>query len=334
MLESFEYDKFKDKLDKARNIVILPHTSPDGDALGSSFALCLILRKIFKDKNINVLSPDNVEDYLVWMMSFMDNVYIWGNDVSERLLRNADLLIHLDHNDIKRLRHEDLISLTRGKQNIVIDHHLGKVFNADVLFCNPDASSTCEVVFYIIDNCSWSGYIDKNIATMILTGIITDTGRFLYECNGNTFYVVSRLIGCHADMNCINDSLNYHKPLNRVRLHSFLIDKRMEIYGDIGLAVISVTKEDLNAYHSIKGDTEGLVNTPLEIEGVSISCMLREDNDFIKLSLRSIGDFSVNDIAQHFGGGGHLNAAGGEFFGNMTDAKNKLIEVIKNKLMI
>lgn len=332
MARIFEYDKFKDLLGKSENIVILPHTSPDGDALGSSFALCLILRKIFNGKNIVVLSPDNIENYLAWTIPFMEDLVVWKDSDADKYLKKSDLLIHLDHNDINRLRHKELIDLTRGKPSVVIDHHLGDIFPSDVLFSDSEASSTCEIVFDIIENCNWSQYIDRNIATMILMGIITDTGRFLYGCGSNTFYTVSKLVSYGADMEYINDSLNYHKPMNRVKLHSFLIDKKMEIHSDLKLAVISVTKDDLSAYSSTKGDTEGLVNTPLEIDDIVVSCMLREDGEFIKLSLRSIGDYSVNDIAEKFGGGGHLNAAGGEFFGNMDDAKNKLIEVIKNKL--
>lgn len=327
----FEYGKFKDLLNRFEKIVILPHTSPDGDALGSCFALCLILRKIFKDKEINVVSPDPIENYLLWTKEFMKDVVVWGSARSLELVGDADLFIHLDHNERSRLRHKDFIDALSGRPSVVIDHHLGGVFDSDVAFSNSGASSTCEIVFDIIKGCDWLPFIDSDISTMVLTGIITDTGRFLYGCNSDTFGIVSQLVSLGADMRYINDQLNYHQAENRIRLQSFIINDRMDIYRDLNLAIITITKEDLQRFSSSKGDTEGVVNVPLEIDGINISCMLREDADFIKLSFRSIGDYSVNDVAKKFGGGGHLNAAGGEFFGNMTDAKNKLIEVIKTK---
>lgn len=322
-------------LEVSSNIVILPHTSPDGDALGASIGLCRILRNIYSDKNISIVSPDKIENYLSWMTELGDVVVWEDKNSNDYYVNEADLFIHLDHNSIDRLKNPSLISAVRSNQarSIMIDHHLYPSKDFSITISRPDISSTCELIYKLIVAMNWNKYLDNKAATSILTGIITDTGRFLYNCpSPSVFYATSYLLEKGADIEYINDRLNYHSPMNRIKLHGYAVNKKMEIHENISAAIISLSIDEMKKYSATKGDTEGLANLPLEIEGVNCSVLMREDIDYIKLSFRSTGNFPVNKIAEQFSGGGHMNAAGGEFYGSMEEAKKKYIEIVKGML--
>ena len=211
-----------------------------------------------------------------------------------------------------------------GARRILIDHHLDPEEGCSPCFSYPEASATCELIYLLTQALGWAEHITAETATLLLVGIITDTGRFMYShLSPELFETTSALLALGADYPLIIDRLSYHNPEAQIRLQGYVLDQRMELYPELGAACLTLTQEELQRFGATKGDTEGLVNIPLSIEGIHCSCFIREDKTQIKLSFRSTGDFPVNELASlAFGGGGHLNAAGAEYQGNIEDAKN------------
>lgn len=310
-----------------RNIIILPHTAPDGDALGSTLAWAKVLQTVHPEATIRVLSPDRIENYLSWL-PLLDELLIYPDAEEEciRAISTADLIFHLDHNQPSRLRYTPLIEATEQSKapHILIDHHLDPDPTFTLNFSYPEASATCELVHALILSLGWEQYITSEVATLLLTGIITDTGRFMYShLSPELFTTTSDLLARGADYLHIIDRLTYHNPEIQVRLQGYVLDQKLELYPDLRAACIILTQEELQRFGASKGDTEGLVNIPLTIEGIDCCCFIREDKTQVKLSFRSTGTFPVNQLASAgFGGGGHLNAAGAEHQGSIQEAKN------------
>ncbi len=305
-------------LERGRRIVLLPHTAPDGDALGSVLGLLGVLRSAYPEADIRAVSPDAVERYLQWMPC-TDQLVVWSSTSNEALdlIASADVLIHLDHNEVTRLRHSGLVEAVKTSRatRIMIDHHLNPEEGFHLVLSRPGVSSTSELVYALAKRMGWTKYLISELATLLLTGIVTDTGRLMYGCfYPEIFAHFSELIAHGADYPYIIDSLSYHGTMSQLRLQGYALYERMEIYPELRTAVISLSAEEMQTLGVSKGDTEGLVNLPLSVEGIEASCFIREDGDQIKLSFRSIGDLAVNEVARRaFGGGGHLNAAGGEY---------------------
>lgn len=332
MSEIISYDRglcneLERLISEAKDILILPHTGPDGDALGSTMALALGIEQRFRDKRVHLLSPTPVESYLAWMLPF-HKVAIWQGAEMLSDYAEVDLIGHLDHNTLGRLRHEPLKEFvqTSGIKRFLIDHHLFPETNVDLMFSLPEASSTCEMLYWLLKEMNWE--ITPAMASCLLTGIITDTGRYLYSCSSpSTFTATSELLALGADLAYINDRLNYHAPISFLKIQSYALLNKLKIDHDRGCGIITLRLEELDRYGASPGETEGLVNSPLNIEGIQVSCFLRETPHFIKVSLRSMGDFPVNEVARlGFGGGGHLNAAGAEFYGTMEAAERKFLD--------
>lgn len=314
-------------LDEATNILILPHTAPDGDALGSTLGLMQILRHRYPNKQIHVISPDPVERYLSWL-PLVDELCQWQTQQDEalELIGQADLVLHLDHNRTSRLRYAELIAALEANTSpkILIDHHLYPDEEVALSLSFPRASSTCELVCALMHAIGFAPHICRDAATLLLSGIITDTGRLMYNCfETETFDTVSRLLALGADYPFVIDQLSYHGTLSQLRLQGYVLHQKLVVMPELRAAYFTLDKSEMAAFDISKGDTEGLVNLPLSVEGIDSVCFLREDRDQIKLSFRSIGDFPVNELAMRgFGGGGHLNAAGAEHHGPLDEAKN------------
>lgn len=314
-------------LAESKRIVILPHTAPDGDAVGSILGWKLILEHACPEAEVTAISPDRIEDYLRWM-PHLEELLCFADEPERCLerLAEADLICHLDHNTITRLRHAPLIEAVRasGARRLLIDHHLDPDPDFDYCISLPNASATCELIYQLSLSLGYREAITPEAATLLLTGIITDTGRFMYShlCP-ELFETASGLLALGADYAQIIDRLNYHNPEQQLRLQGYVLDRKLELYPELRAAVLTLSQQELQQYGASKGDTEGLVNLPLSIEGIDCSCFIREDRTQIKLSLRSTGDFPVNELAQEaFGGGGHRNAAGAEYQGSIEEAKN------------
>lgn len=316
-------------VDSATNIVITCHLSPDGDALGSTTALCRILRKM--GKRVDVVTPDMVPKSLHFVPQVREITAFTINEARAKMLvSRADLFFCLDFNSLHRIdRLGDYFNRSSAPR-VLIDHHLDPENLFDLVISYPELSSTCEIVYRVICEMNWERYVDKNVAQLIYLGMMTDTGNFTYSSDYPEVYeVLARLVTYDIDkQNIYNLAMNTFSA-DCMRLQGYAIAEKMQLFPDHGAALITLTREELERFNYKRGDTEGLVNKPLAIPGIYWTVFLREAPDNIKVSCRSVGDFSVSEICSiHFGGGGHLNAAGGDFHGSMNDAVNKVISII------
>ena len=204
----------------------------------------------------------------------------------------------------------------------MIDHHLNPADFCRVTMSYPEMSSTSEMIFRFICRMGMFDLMSKEAAVCIYTGMMTDTGSFTYNSNKPEIYtIVSELIKKGIDKDLIYRKVFQVYSESRLRMQGYVLYEKMKIYPEHHAALITLSKEELDRFHYKTGDTEGFVNMPLSIEGVTFSVFIREDRDYIKVSLRSVGDFPCNQFAcQYFNGGGHKNASGGEFFGSLEDA--------------
>ncbi len=319
-LDSKDLSVLKSLVDNAKRIVLTCHVAPDGDALGSTLAFCQVLKAM--GKNAIVVSPDRPPRSLAFLPGINDLVAASCNTYQARgLMRNADLIICLDFNALKRL---DLLSgpVTSAKApKVLIDHHLDPENFAAVTFSFPSMAATCQLLFHILDAEGWLGYLDRDGASCLYTGLMTDTGNFSYNSSNPDLYLI---IASLLEKGIEKDDL-YTKACNTfsescMRLNGYALCEKMQVFAEHKAALIVLTREDLERFGYIKGDTEGLVNKPLAIPGVEYSVFIREDESMIKVSMRSKGNFPANKLCeQYFNGGGHRNAAGGEMTLPLTD---------------
>lgn len=308
-------------IERAENITVICHTSPDGDAIGSSLAAARVLGAI--GKNVHIVVPDSFLDNLRSLpgaKEIVDAAKYY--DFAVKLLAEADLILCLDFNEPKRTGRlcDALVSSKAPK--ILIDHHLGPAIDADVVISHPEMAATAYLLFRFLCRMELFNFIDRKAAECLLAGMMTDTGNFSYNCSDPELYiVVAELLRKGADKERLYRELFNTFSANCLRLNSYALLKKMEVFPAQGAAIITLTRDELNRFHYVKGDTEGLVNRPLAIPEVQYSVFMRQESDCIRISMRSKGDFPVNILcSEFFNGGGHLNAAGGEFFGTLEDA--------------
>ena len=313
--------RLKELIDDAEKILIISHTAPDGDAIGSSLAAMHVLMSIGKDAR--VLVPDQPLANLRNLPGAKEITDACRYpDFAAKLFDESDLVLCLDFNEPKRVDRVAPLLESCKAPKVLIDHHLHPSDFAEVSISHPEMSSTCYLLFRVLCRLELFNFIDKNAAECLLAGIMTDTGNFSYNCSDPELYiVVSELLKKGADRDRLYSRLFNTFSANCLRLNSYALLNKMELFESKGAALITLSREELNRFHYSKGDTEGLVNRPLSIPGIRYSAFLREESDFVKVSMRSVGDFPVNLLcSEHFGGGGHLNAAGGEFAGTLDEA--------------
>ncbi|MDE6006864.1 MAG: bifunctional oligoribonuclease/PAP phosphatase NrnA [Muribaculaceae bacterium] len=319
--------RFKKLVEKHDHIVLTCHMRPDGDAVGSVLGLWHLLKVL--GKNASVVVPDRIPRSLQFLPGVREiAVYTQYDPYCSRLISEAELIIMCDFNTATRQGELTPLIQNATCDKVLIDHHLYPDIPADVVFSFPDLSSTCELVCRLIASCGWFNLVDTNGATCILAGIITDTQNFTVNCNDPEIYeIMMRLLEKDVDKKRIVDEALKSTSFDALRLNSFAILNRLTIFEKSRCALIALSKEDLAKFNYQKGDTEGLVNEPLNIRGIVYSIFMREDPDCIKVSARSKADFPVSRICTDlFGGGGHLMAAGGEFKGTLEDCKNVLVD--------
>lgn len=308
-------------LERSDKIVITCHISPDGDAIGSSLGFARVLGAI--GKNVKVITPDTPPKNLMFLPGAKEIVVLSKyEEFANSLISKADLIFSLDYNDLKRVdRLGPAIEQARGEK-VMIDHHLFPSNFARVVISHPEVSSTSMLIFRVLCRLELFPMIDKEAATCIYTGMMTDTGNFSYNSNDPELYiVVSELLKKGIDKDRIYARVYNSNSENRLKLNGFAVSERMKVYPGHRAALITLTRAELNRYQYQKGDTESLVNVPLSIPTVDYSFFLRDESDYIKISARSKGNFPVNKICEnYFNGGGHKNAAGGEFYGTMDEA--------------
>lgn len=313
-------DEILKQIQKAEKIVILTHESPDGDAVGSSLAMKLIVEKL--EKTADVIIPEYSR-----LFNFLPSAEAIMTD-SE--IKNYDLAISVDCATLKRMAKKEYFE--NAKTTIVIDHHGSNTMYGDLNYVNPASPACCEVIagmlkYYEID-------ITKDIGTCLMTGIITDTGGFRHVgITPETFEFTADLIRLGVDVPDI-----YKRTLNTKTRANFELSKRvmdrMEILEDGKVTFTYMNKKDEEEVGAEPGDHEGLVEIGRDIEGVEVSIFIRqkENEDAYKISMRSGNKVNVSDICFLFGGGGHPRAAGALIQGNVEQVKEKLMKEVRKAL--
>ncbi len=314
--------KAKRYVEKGERFVIVTHVTPDGDALGSSLGLYHFLLEYGKE-NVQIVVPNDFPQFYKWMPGAKDIiVHEKYPDFSEELIQNADVVFCLDFNDPKRIEKLGGPVVASDARKVMIDHHLDPSDFCNVTISHPEMSSTSEMVFRFICRMGFFDLLNRDAAECIYTGMMTDTGSFTYNSNQPEIYVIiSELLKKGIDKDLIYRRVNQVYSESRLRLMGYVLYDKMKVYPEYSTALITLSKDELNQFNYVSGDTEGFVNLPLSIEGVQFSVFIREDQDYIKISLRSVGAFPCNVFAQtYFNGGGHKNASGGEYYGSLEEA--------------
>ncbi|MAU35826.1 MAG: DHH family phosphoesterase [Flavobacteriales bacterium] len=324
--------KLKDLLSTPKRIVITTHKGPDGDAIGSSLAMLHFLNKLGHDTT--VITPNAYADFLHWMPANKDVlIYEENEKKAQETTSSADLIFLLDFSNIMRISDFANTVNQANAIKILIDHHQNPDMSiADIIFSDTQACSTSQLVYEIISAMNFNNHIDKNIAECLYVGIMTDTGSFKYSStSAKTHEIIANLIKRGADNAKIHDLIYDNSSANRIKLLGYCLNNKLLLYPENNSAIISLTAEELEKFKFQNGDTEGFVNYPLAIKGIRFATFITEKEGIVKLSLRSKGNFKVNEIADtYFNGGGHMNASGGISQLSINETI-KTVEMIINK---
>jgi phosphoesterase RecJ-like protein len=316
-------------LETSGNILLICHINPDGDAVGSQLALYHFL--LSKGKNVSMLSPNNLQEFLKWMDgSDQISVFIRNRKKGIELIEKADLIIMVDFNQSNRLGEAEKYVTGSHAAKVVIDHHLDSFNIADLMISDPSKCSTAELIFEIIAEMEGKPFVNRSFSEAIYVGIVTDTGNFEHGAyTGRTLRIIAGIIESGIEKERILDVLYNNFSADRMKLQGLALNKRMTVLPEFNTAYITLSKQDLQEYNHVKGDTEGFVNLPLSIKGIILSVLLVEKENFVKLSFRSKGSFPTNELAsRYFSGGGHLNASGGEYFDSLENTIKYFLKVL------
>ena len=310
-------------LEPEQNVVILSHTNPDGDAVGSSIAWAEALRR--EGHHVTCIVPNKYPYYLDWMSGIKD-VVIFKQDkagVAEQAVREADLIFCLDFHTLSRLDAplSELIETNREAKRILVDHHLDPSEDFALMFSHPESSSTSYLVYCLIERLWGAESIDAKQAEVLYVGMMTDTGNFSFShLTPDLYRAVAVLAQTGIEIPKIYNNVYNSFTEGRARLFGYVINRKMRILRKGTVAHLSLTEDEMRRFWFQQGDSEGFVNYPLTIKKMKMSAIFVEHHDFIRVSLRSRGNVDVNLFAaRYFEGGGHKNAAGGKSFVSMAE---------------
>jgi len=303
--------------------VLTCHAGPDGDALGSTLGLAHYLQTLGKEAVVIV--PDAYPDFLAWMPGSQEIVrFDKHRDKAELMIAMADIIFAMDYNALSRV--DDMGPLIEKSKatRVLIDHHLSPDKFCALSFSYPQLTSTCEVVFRLVVAMEGYDQLTKAACECIYAGMMTDTGCFSYgPCTQEVYLIISMLMQKEINKDRIYNKIFNNYSEGRLRLMGYVLYEKMRVFPEHHAALITLSREEMARFDFNKGDTEGLVNIPLQMKGIYFSAFLREDTekDLIRVSLRSQGTFPCNKFAaRYFTGGGHLNASGGQHHGTLQEA--------------
>ncbi len=323
--------------EKKENVVIVTHENPDGDAIGSAIGLAEILKNT--GWHVTIISPNNYPGFIKWFSSEVEiQVFCNNRKKGKKTIEAADLLICVDFNDAKRAGDVEKSIKNFDRDTVLIDHHPEPTDFVDVMISEPSYSSTAELIFDIVTKIELKDCMNAQAAEALYTGIMTDTGSFSHNIsNPNTFRVIAELLEFGIDAEKIQSNVYHNFSASRMKLLGYCLNSKMLVFPELRSAVIHITQKELDDFNYETGDTEGFVNYPLSINNVVFSALFIEKENFVKASFRSKGSFPANKFAsEHFNGGGHLNAAGGETNLKLNDAVEKfrqLLDEYKHQLL-
>ena len=304
----------------AKRVAVLTHTNPDGDAIGSSLALALALGKIGLDAQVVI--PDGLPDFLRWLPGIeRSTTFAYKRDKAIEIIEGADLIFCLDFNDPKRVNGVEEFLQKSNAKKILIDHHQEPLKFTDIAISETWRGSVGEMIYLFINEVLGGEVMDKDIASCLYVAIMTDTGNFTYASSyPEIFHIVGDLMKYGIEKDKIYSSVFDAFSEDRMRMQGYCMQEKMVVLPEYHTAYISLTDEELKKFNHRKGDTEGFVNIPFSVKGVKFTALFVEKKDLIRASFRSRGLFPVNRVAsEHYHGGGHVNAAGGDSFLNMEE---------------
>jgi len=327
---NIELKKFEEQILISKKIVIVPHYNPDGDAIGSALGLYIVLKKY--GKNVSVISPTIYPDFLKWLPE-NNAIRVLGkkteNDPS--IFEGADMLIGVDFNALSRIENINKRFADSKAFKVLIDHHPNPENFTDILISDTSYSSTAELVFEIIEATFLHEHFNRDAATCLYTGLMTDTGSFSFNSSTpNTFRVVGELMKTGVEKDRVYDKVYNSFSADRMRFMGHVMLNRMIVIPELKTGYIYISAQDRKEFKEQFGDTENFVNIPLGIKGVVFSAIFIERDNFIKISFRSKGSFNVNKFSSaHFSGGGHINAAGGESHESLQETLKNFVTILQ-----
>lgn len=312
-------------------IAVTTHQKPDPDAMGSSLALCHLLRQL--GHTVTVVSPTNWADFLKWMPGAAEVIDFEANrEKATMALKEAEWVFCLDYNHFDRTKNLAPLLRELNATKVLVDHHQQPDTAAfQYGISDTGKSSTCEMIYDFIVEGGWSDKITTDIASCLYSGVIGDTGSFRFKATKASVHrMVAHLKDLGLNHTEIHEALYDNFLENRLRFIGHVLSNRMEVFYEYNAALISITKGDLLRFNIKTGDTEGLVNYPLSIQGIKFAGLVIDRDEERKWSFRSKGDFDVNTFARlHFEGGGHFNAAGGRSSDALDVTAQKFRNVLK-----
>ncbi|PBQ30707.1 DHH family phosphoesterase [Sphingobacteriaceae bacterium] len=329
-MQKDSFPKFKKLLKTSQKIAIVTHWSPDGDAMGSSLALYLFLIKL--GKKVTVIVPNAYPEFLQWLPGNKQVLNFQENEAKgEKILNAADVIFTLDFNSYKRLEKLGGILEKTPAPKILIDHHQQPDKYATLYFHDVEACSTCELIFDFIVGLGEKKLIDKKIAACLYTGLMTDTGSFRYSSvTYKTHLILAELLKTGIIPTDIHSAVYDSYSFNRLKLLGFALNEKLKMVEGYPVAYFALTEKELEKFNYQKGDIEGLVNYPFSIKGIKVCALFNESEGYVKISFRSKGKIDMNTFARtYFGGGGHINAAGGKSNDSLAATEAKFIELVK-----
>ena len=333
LISEAELSQLRDIVAGAERVLVLGHTNPDGDAIGSTLTWAEYMRQ--QGKEATVVVPDMFPDYLQWLPNTEKVVrYDKRKDFVDTVLKIADLVFCLDFNSLSRTDAMEEALKNSPAKKVLIDHHPNPDVDTTLCFSRPEASSASELVFRIVWQMGLFEELGKHYAVPVYCGMMTDTGGFTFNSNDpDVFFIISQLLTKHINKDKIYRNVYHNYSEHRLRMVGFVLCNRLVVDDKRHAAYYTLTRADQKQFHFVKGDAEGLVNMPLQIKGLKLSISLREDTErenLVWVSLRSVDAFPCNKVAaQFFNGGGHLNASGGRVYGTIEDAVKTVEEAFR-----
>lgn len=321
-MKEIEIQQLKTFLSTKRNIVIVPHRNPDGDAMGSTLALCKYFE--LKGHTATVVSPNEYPDFLKWLPN-SENTILFDkqNKQAKRAIDNSEIIFLLDFNALHRVG-SDMQQTLEAYENdfAMIDHHQQPDSVAKYIYSDTSICSTAQMVYHFLEMLDDVALIDKDIATCLYTGIMTDTGSFRFRSTTSTTHrIIADLIDKGAENDKIHNQVYDANSYNRLLLLGQALTN-LKALPQFKTAFITLSEAEKEKFEYKKGDTEGVVNYALSLENINFAAIFIEDKEqgIIKISFRSKGTFSVNEFARnYFDGGGHDNASGGKSEKSLED---------------
>ena len=331
IIDTNRIEQLRELFAEPRKVVIVGHTNPDGDAIGSSLALATVLTE--RGHSVTCTLPNNYPYYLRWIPD-SESIIIYRNDEenrTEKALDEADVIVCADMNSLTRADAlGEVVAKNTTAKRVLIDHHLYPADCFDIVFSHPDSSSTAFLMYSIIVALYGKEAISEKVATQLYVGIMTDTGNFAFSnLSPDLFEAVAVLAGSGIDIPQIYNNVYNSFTEGRARLFGYTINRKMKTLLGGKVAYMSLTVEEMRRFWFQQGDNEGFVNYPLSIKKMKMSAMFTAQQGFIRVSLRSRGDVDVDTFARrYFNGGGHKNAAGGKSFVSMDETIEHYIKSV------